>query len=660
MFLGGATKRKIRDDADLQNDEVLGELLGQIGSTGTKKSETNLHKKAKGPGAGAGLQTKNSPHNNPFAVRPSSTGLKKIVKKPVTEAPISHQAPNVETEVPLSQAIEDDDFTEDMFDEPMDVVDSGPSQIIEDDDDEEEEEETKESTKTSEEKENLAENRGFKTTKLEESSKPDIPMMMIKSTIETPTYITDVKIDPGKLPLIKNSSGDKVLRMYWLDAFEDYFKHPGTVWLFGKVYVESAKSFVSCCVTVKNIERQVFFCPKEGCTVADIYNEFAEKISNQLKIMDFKAAQPEMKYAFEHSDIPDVATYLQVLYPSKYPAIPSALTGKTFSRIFGANQSSLERFLLTQKIKGPCWLDIKMVSASDPPSSWCKFEAICDNPNKVSVLMQNAPPEPWDKAPPVTILALNMKTTINPKTHQNEITMVSGLIHNKFYLDKPAPETPYVDHFCALTRPSDEVWPFDFQKILDQNKSSISIKKMDSERALLNFLIAKIGMIDPDVIIGHDVVGFDLEVLLHRAIINKVQNWSKLGRLKRSQPNTGSKGRIVDRFITTGRLVCDLKISAKELIRCKSYDLGALIEKLLFKPQENRFEVDVDTMKKAYGSSKSLMQVTNACLQDAIDTLRCICDLNALPLALQITQVAGNVMSRTLLGKKMVIFHIDI
>ena len=47
MFLGGATKRKIKTDADLQNDEVLGELLGQIGSSGTKKSETNLHKKAK-------------------------------------------------------------------------------------------------------------------------------------------------------------------------------------------------------------------------------------------------------------------------------------------------------------------------------------------------------------------------------------------------------------------------------------------------------------------------------------------------------------------------------------------------------------------------------------------------------------------------------------
>ena len=30
-----------------------------------------------------------------------------------------------------------------------------------------------------------------------------------------------------------------------------------------------------------------------------------------------------------------------------------------------------------------------------------------------------------------------------------------------------------------------------------------------------------------------------------------------------------------------GRLVADLKISAKELIRCKSYELGALVEKVL-------------------------------------------------------------------------------
>lgn len=37
-----------------------------------------------------------------------------------------------------------------------------------------------------------------------------------------------------------------------------------------------------------------------------------------------------------------------------------------------------------------------------------------------------------------------------------------------------------------------------------------------NERSLLNFLLAKIHSIDPDVIVGHNFVGFDLDVLLHR------------------------------------------------------------------------------------------------------------------------------------------------
>ena len=154
-----------------------------------------------------------------------------------------------------------------------------------------------------------------------------------------------------------------------------------------------------------------------------------------------------MNYAFEHSDVPNVTTYLQILYSSKFSALPADLKGQTFSKIFGAQQSSLERFLLERKIKGPCWLDFKAVSNSNTASTFCKFEGICDQPFNVSVVGTNIPP-----SPPVTIMALNMKTVINPKTHQNEITLVSGLIHHKFYLDRPAPSPPYMEHFCGITR----------------------------------------------------------------------------------------------------------------------------------------------------------------------------------------------------------------
>jgi DNA polymerase alpha subunit A len=51
--------------------------------------------------------------------------------------------------------------------------------------------------------------------------------------------------------------------MFWWDAYEEWFKQPGVVYLFGKVWIESAKTHVSCCVTVKNIERRIFLLPRE-------------------------------------------------------------------------------------------------------------------------------------------------------------------------------------------------------------------------------------------------------------------------------------------------------------------------------------------------------------------------------------------------------------
>ena len=65
-------------------------------------------------------------------------------------------------------------------------------------------------------------------------------------------------------------------------------------------------------------------------------------------------------------------------------------------------------------------------------------------------------------------------------------------------------------------------------------------------------------------------------------MVNKIPNWSRLGRLRRSAAPT-FKGRLAERQAMTGRLVCDLKISAKELIRCKSYELASLAERLLGK-----------------------------------------------------------------------------
>lgn len=60
------------------------------------------------------------------------------------------------------------------------------------------------------------------------------------------------------------------------------------------------------------------------------------------------------------------------------------------------------------------------------------------------------------------------------------------------------------------------------------------IERAEGERALLSLLLAKIGKIDADIVVGHDIASFDLDILLHRLTQNKVKSWSSLGRLRRT------------------------------------------------------------------------------------------------------------------------------
>lgn len=44
----------------------------------------------------------------------------------------------------------------------------------------------------------------------------------------------NISVDTSTLPMVTNKEGEKVFRFYWWDAFEEPFKQPGVVYLFGK------------------------------------------------------------------------------------------------------------------------------------------------------------------------------------------------------------------------------------------------------------------------------------------------------------------------------------------------------------------------------------------------------------------------------------------
>ncbi|XP_061660924.1 DNA polymerase alpha catalytic subunit isoform X2 [Syngnathoides biaculeatus] len=650
LFMNSNIKKPSEKDVDLSKDELLGDLLQELHSeksTILAPSPVTLKKKKF---LGSTM--------NPFSIKPQMTkstpAKAKVIRPPppldtqrpsVTQSPPSKTAPAVEKETKTPKKKEQDvQVAEEMpfdimdFDVPMEVEPEVPPE-------------------SAVREESPFECKAAVVAPVKVDPKDTFPLMTGGSwgledeegaVSEAPA---EVQVDSSKLPLVAGPDGENVFRFYWLDAFEDSYSQPGVVYLFGKVWIESAQFYTSCCVSVRNIERTMYILPREykvnpktgevsdtPVGMMDIYQEFSE-LSDKFKIMKFKSKKIEKNYAFEVPDVPTQSEYLEVRYSAEFPALPLDLKGATFSHIFGTNTSSLEHFLLSRKIKGPCWLDIKTPQLLSQAVSWCKVEALAQRSDLVTVVKDLVPP-------PVTVMSISLKTVQNPKTHHNEIVSLAALVHHSFHMDKAPPQPPYQTHFCVVTKPTDCIFPYDFTDAI--RKKNVKVEIATTERTLLGFFLAKLHKIDPDVLVGHDIFGFDLEVLLQRINYLKVPHWSKIGRLRRANmPKLGGRSAFAEKNATCGRLVCDTEISAKELIRCKSYHLTDLVAQLL---KTERVTIPEESIRNFYSDSPHLLYLLELTWTDAKLVLQMMCELNVLPLALQITNIAGNIMSRTLMG----------
>ncbi|XP_067848908.1 DNA polymerase alpha catalytic subunit isoform X2 [Heptranchias perlo] len=672
MFLASTAKKKAEKDVDLSKDDLLGDILQDLHAEASpipapppvvvlkkrKPAGVSVNPFSVKPPAPKVSPVPNSNHQNSSVRKAAVTkDVASIVDsaQPVLQSSSVKQV-SVKQEQKRVKSVEKKDCSEAVVVKEEKYADEDPHamEINEGDFDEPMETESVPTMKMETEPE-----KNIKIEEPEEEDKPFINSAIVESSCwdrmnqnESDSMVVEVQVDSGRLPLVTGSEGEQVFRFYWVDAYEDQYNQPGVVYLFGKVWIESAKTHVSCCVAVRNIERTMYLLPRETrinlktgedtetpVTILDVYQEFSEVISEKYKIMKFKSKKVEKKYAFEIPDIPENCEYLEIKYTADLPSLPSDLKGETFSLVFGTNTSSLELLLLNRKIKGPSWLEIKAPQIPNQPMSWCKVEAVALKLDHVTVVKDIAPP-------PLVTMVISMKTVQNSRTHQNEIVALAALVHHKFPLDKAAPQPPFQAHFCVISKPSDCIFPYDFREALTRKNAKVEIAA--TERTLLGFFLAKIHKIDPDVLVGHDIYGFDLDVLLQRINVCKVPHWSKIGRLRRSaMPKLGGRGGFAEKNAACGRLICDVEISAKELIRCKSYSLTQLVHQVL---KTERVTVPAENIRNLYSDSPRLMHLLENTWMDAKFILQIMCELNVLPLALQITSIAGNVMSRTLMG----------
>jgi hypothetical protein len=113
--------------------------------------------------------------------------------------------------------------------------------------------------------------------------------------------------------------------------------------------------------------------------------------------------------------------------------IASDTSGRTFTHIFGTQQSSLERLLLTCRIMGPCWLTIQNFKAAQPQHSWCRWEAgvptLFSTDAAGNEVINIARAEQQPPPPKVCVMSLKIVTILNHATNTNEVASVTAVLH---------------------------------------------------------------------------------------------------------------------------------------------------------------------------------------------------------------------------------------
>ncbi|KAF9357147.1 DNA-directed DNA polymerase alpha catalytic subunit pol1 [Mortierella sp. NVP85] len=453
---------------------------------------------------------------------------------------------------------------------------------------------------------------------------------------------------------------DGTVRMYWIDACEVR----GVVYIFGKVLQKASNNYISCCVAVQNMERNLFVLPRDKrvdgqgnetdieVDLADVYSEF-DKILLANRITSWQSKPVERKYAFDLPGIPSSANYLKAVYKYSLPNLPADLKGETFSHVFGTNTSALEHFIIKRNLMGPAWLEIKHAKMSTSKFSWCKCELSVTDAKNVTPLLElaNLPP------PPLCVMSLSLRTVLNPKDKSNEVVAATVSVYHEVRVDDPVENNKKIISKKIFVRKLDSI---PFPPMFDDKikKSRVEIVKLMSERMLLNNLLAHIRNTDPDVVVGHNFVGFDLDVLLHRLKHTKIDQWSSIGRLRRTvmpklQAGAGGMGDTTaqEKNIMSGRLMCDTYLGAKEHLRAKSYSLTSLAGIQL---NINREDVDYEKIPSKFSSAESLELM----LQHAdFDTYLCaelMFSMQLLPLSRQLTTLSGNLWSMTLTAGRAV------
>lgn len=100
---------------------------------------------------------------------------------------------------------------------------------------------------------------------------------------------------------------------------------------------------------------------------------------------------------------------------------------------------------------------------------------------------------------------------------------------------------------------------------------------------------------------------------------------------------------------TGGRLYCDTYLTTKDLIKSKNYSLSELSQSQL---KITRIELDIQRIPDLFWTAEGLLTLLQSCEMDCYLSMLLMIRLQILPLTKQLTNLAGNLWTRTMTGAR--------
>ncbi|KAJ6581215.1 DNA polymerase family B-domain-containing protein [Mycena capillaripes] len=286
---------------------------------------------------------------------------------------------------------------------------------------------------------------------------------------------------------------------------------------------------------------------------------------------------------------------------------------------FESNIAYTLRFMIDTKVVGMNWIEVpakkyRILSGKDKKSH-CQLEIDV----KYDDFISHAPEGDWSSIAPLRILSFDIECAgrkgIFPEAEEDPVIQIANMV------TRQGDQKPFIRNVFTLNTCSNIV--------------GSQVLTFKDEEKLLQAWSDFVTEVDPDVVIGYNIAGFDFPYLLDRAKALKAVKFPYLGRLRNQKTETkdthfSSKAygqRDSKETQLEGRLQLDVLQFMQREHKLRSYTLNSVCAQFLGEQKEDVHHSVITELQN--GTPESRRRLAVYCLKDAylpqrlLDKLMC-------------------------------------